>query len=159
MMDWEVERIVTYDLGNIADWLAAFGTISAVIAALYLSRKDERPRARVKATVGYGVTYAGEITKRPIQISMKIVNTGKVPIHLAECTISPRMSSKKRMYFPNESHKVNKLLNPGEFYEHTLDYEPIYKYLNSSRLKRLKTYMFFRDSLDNKYKYKVVLAT
>lgn len=90
---------------------------------------------------------------------MEIVNTGKVPIHLVECTISPSKFSKQRLYFPDESHKVKKLINPGEFYEHALDYEPVYKYLKSKNLKRLKTYMFFRDSLDNRYKFKVILRT
>lgn len=157
MMEYEVKQMITYDLGNLADWLAALGTISAVIVALYLSRKDEKPRARVKSTFSYGVTYDGKMTEHPIHISMEIVNIGKVPINLEECTVSPSMFSKEKMYFTDESHKVKKLLNPGEFYEHKLDYEVLNRYLASKKSKKLKTYMFFRDSLDNKYKCKIIL--
>lgn len=35
---------VTYDLGNLADWVSAIGTISAVILSLYLASRRNRPR-------------------------------------------------------------------------------------------------------------------
>ncbi|MHC0037918.1 hypothetical protein [Pseudoneobacillus sp. C159] len=31
---------VVYDIGNIADWLPAIGTISAVITVLYLTKRE-----------------------------------------------------------------------------------------------------------------------
>ncbi|MEV9639493.1 hypothetical protein ABZ756_02195 [Mammaliicoccus sciuri] len=151
--------MVVYDLGNISDWLTSIGTISAVVVALYLSRKDEKPRAKVKASYGYGISFCGETTRLPLYISMQIVNTGKVPIHLSECTIQMSRFSKKRMGFVDGDHNVNKMLNSGEYYEHKLMYDPIKNYLNSKRLKRLKTYMFFKDSLDNVYKAKIVLRS
>lgn len=35
---------VTYNLGDLADWVSAIGTISAVILSLYLASKRNRPK-------------------------------------------------------------------------------------------------------------------
>lgn len=35
---------ITYNLGNLADWVSAIATLSAVIVSLYLSNKHDRPR-------------------------------------------------------------------------------------------------------------------
>lgn len=121
--------IVVYELGSISDWLTSIGTISAVIAALYLARKDDRPRAKVKSSISHSVSYDGRVSEFPLSISLEIVNVGKIPIHLAECTLQMSRFSKKRMAFLDGSNKVNKLLSPGEFYEHSLDYETIYNTL------------------------------
>ena len=34
---------VTYDLGNLADWVSAAGTFTAVLTSLYLANKQNRP--------------------------------------------------------------------------------------------------------------------
>ena len=153
----EVSIIIVYDLGSISEWLTSIGTIGAVIVALYLSKKDEKPRAKVKSTVSYVVGMEMNLPRTPIYISLEIVNTGKIPIHLAECTIQMSRFTKKRMTFLDGSHNVKRLLNPGEFYEHKLDYEPIYNYLAQSRIRKLKTYMYFSDSLGNVYKTIIIL--
>lgn len=149
--------MITYDLGNISDWLTCIGTISAVIVALYLAKRDDKPRAKVKSTNSYGVTYGGDISRHPIFINLEIVNIGKIPIHLAECTIQMSRFNNARMAFPDGGQNVKILLNPGEFYEHKLSYEPIYNYLKSKGIKKLKTYIFFKSSLGKVYKAKVIL--
>ncbi|WP_040286447.1 hypothetical protein [Sporosarcina koreensis] len=149
--------MIIYDLGNISDWLTSIGTISAVIVALYLAKRDDKPRVEVKSTMSYGVSYAGDIFRHPVFINLEIVNTGKIPIHLAECTLQMSRFNKARMAFPDGTQNVKILLNPGEFYEHKLSYEPIYNYLRSKGIKKLKTYMFFKSSLGKIYKAKVIL--
>jgi len=38
---------ITYELGKITDWLAAFGTVGAVAWALYLSRIESREQLQI----------------------------------------------------------------------------------------------------------------
>ncbi|MCM3710720.1 hypothetical protein [Sporosarcina luteola] len=151
--------MIIYDLGNITDWLTSIGTIGAVIVALYLARRDDKPRAKVKSTMSYGVSHNGGISRYPLFINLEIVNIGKIPIHLSECTIQMSKFNNKRMAFPDGSQNVKILLNPGEFYEHKLAYEPIYNYLKSEGIKKLKTYMFFKSSLGKVYKTKIILRS
>lgn len=151
--------MIVYDIGTLADWLTAVGTISAVVVALYLSRKDDKPRARVKASVSHLMTVDEGVSPYPVSISLGIVNTGKIPIHLAECTVQANRFNKQRLTFLDGRHKVERMLHPGEFYEHSLEYEPIFIYLRNKKIKNLKTYMYFRDSLDNVYKAKVTLRS
>lgn len=110
---------VVYDLGNIANWLNAIGTISAVIVALYFSKREVRPRAIATVRFSYGVSPLG-VTEDPIMISAEIVNLGLIPIQLKECTIA---LGKEKMVFLDGSHSVDNVIKPGESYEHHLNYE------------------------------------
>lgn len=144
---------VIYDLGSITDWLTALGTIGAVIVALYLSRRETKPRAKVTASFSHAVGPFG-VSEDPIAISAEIVNLGLIPIHLKECTIA---LGKKKMIFPDGSQNVDKLINPGELYQHQLNYEFIKTFLESEGINKLKTYLYFKDARGKKYKSKIIL--
>lgn len=145
--------MVTYDLGNIADWLSAIGTISAVVVALYLSKKEAKPKARVNVKYNYFVDTGFKIAEEPLNISVEIVNQGLVPIFLSECTIQTARNEKAS--FLDGSQRVEKLLGPGEYYEHKLDYNDIKKYFVQRGIYRVKTYVFFGDASGKRYKLKI----
>jgi hypothetical protein len=146
--------ITVYDLGKITDWLSSIGTISAVIVALYLARRERKPRAIVSSTVSYGISAFGA-SNGPIHLNLSIVNIGSIPIHLKECTVQVNKWSKDRMAFLDGSHNVDKLLGPGEYYEHTLSYEELRKFYVSKKVKKINTYGYFKDGVGKKYKTKV----
>jgi hypothetical protein len=148
--------IMLYDFGNVADWISALGTISAVIVALYLASRERKPRAFVSSNVGYAV-YEGGISEDPIQIGFNIVNTGLIPIYISECTIQISKWSKDRLTFRDGSHSIKKLLGPGEHLEHVLDYHPIKEFYLSRKIKTVKTIGYFKDARGKKYKTKVKL--
>ncbi|WP_443660467.1 hypothetical protein [Clostridium algidicarnis] len=145
--------MIIYDLGNIADWLSAIGTISAVIVALYLAKRDVKPKLKVISKFSYLVDSINGFSTEPFQLSVEVVNQGLVPVSLTECSISV---GKERMMFSNGCQNVNKLLNSGEFYVHNLDYQPIKNYLIERNIKKLKTHVFFKDASGNMYKSKIV---
>jgi hypothetical protein len=77
-------KLVTHDLGKIADWLTAFGTIGAVVTALYLAKIETRPKAKILLKIGYMVDSINGVSKEPVQVSAQIVNISLTPIHLSE---------------------------------------------------------------------------
>lgn len=145
---------VVYDLGNIADWLSAIGTVSAVIVALYLAHKDRRPRAKVSAGFVYPVDMYTGLQREPLYISVEIVNQSLIPIYLSECTLL--VKRKERMAFLDGHHNVNKLINPGEVYKHKLDYEQIKSYYADEGKRKVRTFVYFKDAYGKKYKTKVM---
>jgi hypothetical protein len=152
-----IHLITVYDLGTLADWVAAFGTISAVIVALYLARRDRQPRALVSSSVSYAVTSLG-LSEGPVALNFSIVNIGTIPIHLQECSIQVSKRSKQRLVFvEGNHHKVDKLLGPGEYYEHTLPYDEFRQFHRSKGIKKISTYGFFEDGRGKRYKTKVRL--
>ncbi|HJF34340.1 MAG TPA: hypothetical protein K8V56_21465 [Sporosarcina psychrophila] len=145
--------MIIYDIGNISDWLTAIGTISAVVVALYLSRRDRKPSAKVSASLGHIVDNHG-VSKHPVHMTIEIVNQGLIPIHLSEATIQLNSRSNERMIFLDGSHRVDKLLKPGEFYEHKLNYQDIRNYYKNQNKRKLKTYAFYMDASGKKYRTK-----
>lgn len=143
---------VVYDLGNLAEWLTAVGTISAVITSLYLASANKKPKAKVKSFIGYGVLDHGGLSKYPYSISANITNTGSVPIHLKKCTLEYKGNE---MFFPDNSHSIDHYLKPGESIEHTLPFEGIYNYMVKENMNSLKTYIFFADGAGKKYKARI----
>lgn len=62
-------------INSFADWFSAFGTIGAVIVALYLARQDKRVRLRV--TAGHRVIVSQGLKGPPPQyLAIRITNVG-----------------------------------------------------------------------------------
>jgi len=143
-------KVVVYDIGKITDWLSAIGTIGAVIVALYLANRERRPRAMVEASFTYLVDEISGIPNEPITISVRIVNTGFIPIHLKECTV--QMDKKRRMVFLDGRHRVEKILQQGEGYEHVLDYHQVKNALRKELgAKNIRRKIYFIDARGKKY--------
>lgn len=68
MQDWQL-------INSFANWFSAFGTIGAVITALYLARRDKRIRLRVSAGHGIIVSYDSEATQKQV-LAIRITNIG-----------------------------------------------------------------------------------
>ncbi|NLY44633.1 MAG: hypothetical protein GX053_01370 [Tissierella sp.] len=146
--------MIIYDLGNIADWLSAIGTLSAVIVALYLANREHKPRAKVTAKYSH-IVYDTGIERVPYAICVDIANIGSMPIYLKECTF--KVGKNQRMIFNRGDHNVDKLLSIGEMYSHELSYEPIREYFIQRNIKKFRTHIFFEDGVAKRYKTKITL--
>ncbi len=62
----------------VGTWVAGFGTLTAVIVALYLARRSERVRAN--CNVGIMVTYAGDGTPAEEHLGFTVTNLGMQPL-------------------------------------------------------------------------------
>lgn len=149
--------ITVYDLGSLADWVVAFGTVSAVIVALYLANRDRKPRAVITSSVSYPVT-GPELSPYPLTLNLSIVNIGSIPIHLKECSLQLSKRPKKKLAFlTGNPHIVDKLLVPGEHYVHSLPYDNLRGFYLDRGKNKLTTYGFFEDGRGKRYKTKVHL--
>ena len=147
--------ITVYDLGSLADWIVAFGTLSAVIVALYLANRDRKPRAVINSSVSYALS-GPDISPYPLRLNISIVNIGTVPIHLKECSLQlSKRSKEKLVFFTGNPHMVDKLLGPGEHYEHSLPYDNLRRFYLDRGKRKLTTYGFFEDGRGKKYKTKI----
>ena len=144
---------IVYQLGEITDWISAIGTLGAVIIALYLARREHKPRAKVSAAFSYYVYDTG-IDNKPFAVSVSITNVGLVPIYLQECTMN--IGKNKRMAFLDGEHRVERMLSPGEMYTHSLQYEHIRQHFLKRYIKKYKTDIFFIDGSGRKYKTKII---
>ncbi|WP_098742067.1 hypothetical protein [Paenibacillus sp. EZ-K15] len=144
--------MVKYELGNIADWLSAIGTIGAVVVALYLARRESNPRAFVQVDWSYEVDGVLTISREPSFIKCRIVNIGIVPIYLSECTI---FIKKRKMAFVHGTHLVNKSIRPGELYEHSFSYSSVKSFCISNGVKHLNTNIYFLTPSGKKFKTKI----
>jgi hypothetical protein len=67
-------------INSFADWLAAFGTIAAVIVALYLARRDSR--IRLKVVVGLRLILQHGVDERPEFFAIEVTNLGRRPANI-----------------------------------------------------------------------------
>ena len=82
---------VTYDLGNLADWVSALATVAAVIVSLYLANYRDRP----KILITFSDKNDCRVTNkgfRPVELKIKLPGysfydtlstkaMGKLPVH------------------------------------------------------------------------------
>ena len=67
-------------INSFAGWLSAFGTIAAVIVALYLARRDSR--IRLKVAVGLRLLLQRDAEERPEFFSIEVTNVGRRPANI-----------------------------------------------------------------------------
>ena len=150
--------IAVYDLGNIAEWVSAVGTVSAVIVALFLARKEVKPKAKVFVSFQYIVSHENNISDNPINYAIDIVNIGRVSIHLQECSVEIKKFFKKsnhKLTFFDGSGNIDKILSPGESYSTTLPYKEVEIGINNNRKAFDRHYIYFKDATGKKYKIKI----
>ncbi len=74
------DRSLWLFINSFAGWLSAFGTIAAVIVALYLARRDSRIRLRV--VVGLRLLLQQGADKQPEFFSLEVTNVGRRPANI-----------------------------------------------------------------------------
>jgi hypothetical protein len=68
-------------INGFANWIAAIGTVAAVIISLYLALSSNKPKA--KLSVGVRVMFTpGDSGPHPAFVVVKLVNLGDRPIHI-----------------------------------------------------------------------------
>ncbi len=73
MLDQETWRFIN----SFAPWLAAIGTIVAVITALYLARKEDRIQLKVRGLIRYVVIAGTDLGPGPKYLSVEVSNVGR----------------------------------------------------------------------------------
>ena len=73
MLDQETWRFIN----SFAPWLAAIGTVVAVITALYLARKEARIQLNVRALIRCEVIPGTDLGPGPNYLSVEVSNVGR----------------------------------------------------------------------------------
>jgi len=79
LQEWEV-------VNGFANWLAAIGTISAVIVALWLARRQEHPRVTLHAEVS-SVWFEKGSEKNREYLEVRAVNVGDRPVTISHLSL------------------------------------------------------------------------
>src|SRR2546428_351481 len=64
-------------VNSFAPWLSAVGTICAVITALYLARRGDRIRLRVRCGIRIVVAQGGRPGSAPQYVNLEVTNVGR----------------------------------------------------------------------------------
>lgn len=67
---------ITYNFGDLADWVSALATVAAVIVSLYLANKRNKPRIIITFSKEGSVVF-GKLTNKshnPIELRLKLPN-------------------------------------------------------------------------------------
>jgi hypothetical protein len=86
--EWEV-------VNGFANWLVAIGTIAAVVVALRLARKQDKPRVALRAEVSWGWFAKGSEKNREY-LSVSAVNVGDRPMTVSH--LSLRFGSLRKVW-------------------------------------------------------------
>ncbi|MFQ5852936.1 MAG: hypothetical protein ACE5JU_20440 [Candidatus Binatia bacterium] len=73
MFDQETWKFIN----SFAPWLAAIGTVAAVITALYLARKDARIQLKVRALIRFVAIVGTDLGPGPDYVSVEVSNVGR----------------------------------------------------------------------------------
>lgn len=79
MQEWEIINIF-------ANWFAAAGTIAAVVVALWLARRQDRPRVSLRAEIS-SVWFGKGSEKNREYLVIRAVNVGDRPVTISHLSI------------------------------------------------------------------------
>jgi hypothetical protein len=113
-------------INSFAGWFSAFGSIAAVVTALYLARNQSRPKLR--ASIGHRLLVSrGNPGHRPEYICINAVNIGARKVRITN--LGGRVGYFKKRHFiiisPDNpiSHKLPVEIEPGQEANWFIDYE------------------------------------
>jgi hypothetical protein len=102
-------------INSFANWLAALGTIGAVIVALYLANRSTYPRAKI--TIGQRLIIESGSQETPEYIFFQIVNIGQVPLNIVQIGWKTGFFNKRyaiQLYEPTLSGKLPIEISHGQ---------------------------------------------
>jgi hypothetical protein len=140
MLDYETWRFIN----SFAPWLSALGTLTAVVVSLWLARRTERPRVRVRTAIAHVV--AERSPGSVLQITA--TNLGGRPVTLQNLTWRTGVFRKREyVQFPPDniwSPRLPAKLDHGEYAMFILpldglpaEHDPIAKALSTASFPRL----------------------
>lgn len=117
-LDWEF-------INSFAPWFSAIGTMSAVLVALYLARKDKNPSLYLETMI------MEEVYTSVNFLYLRVVNIGARPIHIKHvglkiASLKPRKAFQKFNDNDKISTKLPTTLNYGEEAKFFLDLDDNY---------------------------------
>ena len=132
-------------INGFAGWVSAFGTIAAVIVALYLARRDSR--IRLKVAVGLRLLLQQGVQGRPEFFAIEVTNLGRRPASIVNLVLRDGLRLRvKRFRFGRQmvmmpsahpwSSRVPTTLNDGERANYLLPW-PEYERLNGKEARAL----------------------
>ena len=113
MLDQETWRFIN----SFAPWLAAIGTVVAVITALYLARKEARIQLKVRALIRYVVIAGTDLGPGPNYLSVEVSNVGQRTATVTHIYWKTGIFRKKNYVWlipPDSPSNVPVKLNDGE---------------------------------------------
>ncbi|MEK5530667.1 hypothetical protein MKX79_14975 [Viridibacillus sp. FSL R5-0468] len=152
---------IVYDLGSISTWISSFGTIAAVVTAIYLANKDNRKVAKVMTVYQFGENECGIPDVNIELLQINIVNTGNKTIHLMK--LSGKAVSKFRsieLIGLERKNQIDHSLKPGEKFSQNVNFESMVEVLYQlgfiKKLK-MKTVVYYEDIEGKKYKKRLTV--
>ena len=97
--EWEI-------VNGFANWLAAIGTIAAVVVALYLARRQDQPRVTLYAEV-LSVWFAKGSEKNREYLSIRAVNVGDRPVTISHLSLRFGLFRKLWVGVPTPDQEVS----------------------------------------------------
>lgn len=155
--------MVTYNFGNIADWLSASGTIAAVITSLYLANRDNKKVANIMTVHQFGKNEWGEEDKSKENLQISIVNVGNKTIHIMKISGWLRRGFRKsiKLVSVEKDYPIDYSLKPGDKFSQSIDITTLGKVLLGlgyiRKNKKMKLTIYFEDIEGKKYKRRITI--
>ena len=100
--EWEI-------INGFANWLAAIGTIAAVVVSLWLARRQDKPRGNIWADVS-PVYFSKNSPNNRTYLIVKAVNVGDRPITVTHLSLSFGLFKKVYVAIPKACPEISALL-------------------------------------------------
>jgi len=149
---------ITYDLGNLADWISAIGTIGALFFAIFLATKDTRTKIEITIINDRRRMLLNE--KNPDTYEICVVNTRSRVIHLRSMSMYVKERNKEKKRIARITDGQEPILGSIQFGEiKTHKIESNYSISYEQNVKGTKFYVVFEDITGKKFKKRFNINT
>ena len=142
---------------NIINTFSAIGTIGAVIVSLYLSRKGERIKYKIRRQVIVPVGYCGNFSLRYDLELINLTRNNQIVISSYPYIRTGRTNIFIKNYVPiydnSDNYNFPRRLNYGDKFLISIDKQTASEILKNSSRNKFK--LIVEDVLGNKYKYTI----
>ena len=153
---------ITYELGNLADWISAIGTIGALFLAISLATKDSR--SKLEITVINDKQRWAMNGKSENTYEFCVVNTRPKAVHLRSMSVYVKEIFKKKKRISRMTDGQVALLGSIQFGEMkienaTINFQLLCEHQKIPIKKSTKFYVIFEDITGKKYKKRFEINT
>lgn len=146
---------ITYELGNLADWISSIGTIGALFFAIILATKDSRSKLEITVINDkqrWALNGGNQNT-----YEFCVVNTRPKAVHLRSMSVYVKERFKKKKRISRMTDGQEPLLGSLKFGEMkfenaTFNFQLLCKHQDISINKYTKFYVIFEDITGKKFK-------
>ncbi|GEM_PF-2227259 len=155
-------QTITYDLGNLADWISAIGTIGALLYAIFLATKDTR--SKLEITVINDKQRWAINGGNPNTYEFCIVNIRPRAVHLRSMSIFVKERFKKKKRINKMTDGQDPLLGSLQFGDIktepiSVNFQLLCENIGINVSEKTNFYVVFEDITGKKYKKRFKIDT